>query len=187
MRRRPAFLLATIAAFTACSKSSVIDREIEASGPNQITVIEFVDYRCPHCQDLASQIAPILEEHQGHIRVVVKHVPLEDKHPGATRLAIAAVCAEEQGKLPPMHEALIRGGGFSDEGILDLAQSTGLDMEGFKACMRSSKPLERLERDRADYESVGADGLPLVFIEREKFVGMVGAEPIERALRSYSR
>ncbi|MFO0553606.1 MAG: thioredoxin domain-containing protein [Polyangiaceae bacterium] len=166
-----------------CASAGPIDREIDATGPGRITVVEFVDYGCTHCQELAERIDPVLEEFQGRVRVVIKQVPLEDKHPGATRLAAAAVCAEVQGRLEPVHAALIRGGGFSDDGLLDLAQHAGLDVEAFKACLRSDFPLARIKSDTSEWESLGADGLPMVFVDHEKFVGMVGAEPIEKALR----
>ncbi len=147
-----------------------------------LTVVEFVDYRCTFCQQLHDVLWPLLEQQQGSVRVVIKHVPL-DKHPGARRAAEVAVCAEEQGKLPAVHDALMHGAARTDEDTLDLAQHSGLDVEKFKECLRSDRPAARIADDTEAWEAVGADGLPLVFIQRKKFVGLVDIAPLEQALR----
>jgi len=153
--------------------------------PGTITVVEFVDYKCDFCKGLNDVLSPLLEQQQGRVMLYVKHVPL-DKHPGARRAAEMAICAEAQDKLAPVHDALMNGAGADDDSVLDTAQRAGLDVEAFKACLRSDAPKERIARDTAEWEAVGADGLPMVFIQRQKFVGLVDIDPLERALREAS-
>lgn len=167
----------------ACgSTPGPIESAIADSKPGTITVVEFVDYKCDFCKTLHGVLGPLLEQQQGQVRLVVKHVPL-DKHLGAKRAAEVAICAEAQGKLAPVHDALMQGSGTDDESVIDLAQRAGLDVEGFKACLRGDEPAKRLASDLEDFEAVGANGLPLVFIQRQKFVGLVDIDPLERALR----
>ncbi len=83
----------------------------------------------------------------------------------------------------PMHDALMRGAGRSDDDVLDLAQRVGLDVETFKTCLRSDLPAARIASDTRDYESLGGDGLPMLFIQREKLVGMQDEATLEKALR----
>jgi len=178
-------LLATGAALLALACSSTpqpVDAEIAKTPKGQITVIEFVDYECHFCQKLHGVVAPLLEEYQGQLRVVVKHVPLPE-HPGARGAAAAAICAEAQDKLPPMHEALMKGASTSDDELLNLAQHSGLDVEAFKACLRSDAPAARLKSDAADYAAAGQDGLPTLFIQRQKIVGFTDEDTLARALR----
>jgi predicted DsbA family dithiol-disulfide isomerase len=184
------FLCVTAALTPGCSSSprpieDAIANTAAKAKPGTITVVEFVDYKCDFCKGMNDVLSPLLEQQQGQVSLYVKHVPL-DKHPGAKRAAEVAICAEAQGKLPPVHEALMNGAAVDDDSVLDTAQRAGLDVEVFKACLRSDAPKQRIARDIADWEAVGADGLPMVFIQRQKFVGLVAVDPLERALREAS-
>ncbi len=180
-------ILSAIAAigFGCASSPRPIEDAIAKTKPGNITVVEFIDYKCDFCRSMNDVLTPLLEQHQGQVTLYVKHVPL-DKHPGAKRAAEVAICAEAQGKLAPVHEALMRGAGADDDSVLDTAQRAGLDVESFKACLRSDAPKERIARDTEEWEAAGADGLPMVFIQRQKFVGLVDVDPLERALREAS-
>lgn len=162
-----------------------IEAEIARTPPGQVTVVEFVDYECHFCQKQHAALAPLLDVYQGQVRVVVKHVPL-DEHPGARRAAEAAICAEAQGKLPAMHEALMKGAGTGDDDLINLAQHAGLDVELFKTCLRSDAPTAKLSSDLADYRAAGGDGLPTIFVQRQKIVGFTGASALESALEEAS-
>ena len=164
------------------SAPNPIEREIAKSPKDQLTVVEFVDYRCNHCQTMFDVLAPTLDLHTGRVRVVIKHVPL-GKHPGARQAAEAAVCAEEQGKLEPFHKALMEGASVGDDEVLTLAQHAGLNTEEFKSCLRSDTPKDRLADDLEEWEASGGDGLPMIFIGRQKFVGVVDIAHIEAALK----
>lgn len=156
--------------------------EEQKTGPGKVTIVEFVDYRCTFCREQADAISQILQENAGAVRFVVKHVPL-DKHKGARRAARAAVCAEAQGKLEPMHEGLMRASDTADRTILDLAAEVGLGLEEFKSCLASSETDARIQDDMDAFDRAGGDGLPMTFIGRTKFVGLADPEELERAMR----
>jgi protein-disulfide isomerase len=165
----------------ACAGApSPIERELAKTPEGQVTIVEFVDYRCTHCQTMFDVLAPLLDRNEGRVRVVVKHVPLE-KHPGAREAAAIAICAEDQGKLEPVHEALMRGASTRDEEALTLAQSAGLDLERFKECLRGDLPRQRLGDDGTAWEEAGGDGLPMIFVGKQKFVGVTDIAAIEAA------
>lgn len=184
LRLRPLCLLVTSSlSLASCSGAAgPIDAEIAKTPAGQITVVEFVDYKCDFCQTMHGVLSPLLAEQEGRVRVVIKQVPLAE-HRGAKEAAYAAICAEKQGKLPAVHDALMKGAGVGDEQVLDLAQHAGVDLESFKACLRSDEPKERVAADTAAYEAAGGDGLPMVFIQNKKFVGVTDVEPLEQALR----
>lgn len=167
---------------SCASAPNPIEREIAKTPKDHLTVVEFVDYRCTHCQTMFDVLAPTLDLHRDRVRVVIKHVPL-DKHRGAKRAAEAAICAESQGKLEPFHKALMEGASLGEEEIITLAQHAGLNTEEFKSCLRSDAPKERLTGDLEEWEMAGGDGLPMIFIGRQKFVGVVDIAHIEAALK----
>ena len=176
-------LLATLTiGAAACGASDPVREEIAKSGPGLVTVVEFVDYDCRFCKEQHERFQPMLEEQRGAVRVVLKHVPSE-KHPNAKHAAIIAICAEAQGKAEPIHDALMGGAGRSDEGLYDLVQHAGLELEAFKACMRSDAPLSRIEADIADYHQLAGQGLPMLYIGEQRFVGLQPEDVLAAALR----
>lgn len=176
-------LFALVGATSCGNAPRAIDQEIATSGAGVVTVVEFVDYDCRFCKELHESLSPMLEEQQSAVRVVIKHVPLE-KHPEARRAAAMSICAEKQGKQPEMHDALMKGASRTDDGVIDLAQHVGLDIEAFKACLRSDEPNDRIAKDITDWESLGADGLPMLFIQQKKIVGVTDKSTLEDALLS---
>lgn len=147
-----------------------------------VTVVEFVDYDCRFCREQHERLRPMLEEQRGAVRVVLKHVPSE-RHPGAKRAAIIAICAEAQGKVEPVHDALMNGAGRGDDELYDLAQHAGLDVEAFKACARSDAPLSRIDHDIAEYHELSGQGLPMLFVGQRRFVGLQPEDVLAAALR----
>jgi protein-disulfide isomerase len=182
MKLGPITCASSLALVTAAcgGAPSPIDRELAKTPEGQVTIVEFVDYRCTHCQTMFDVLAPLLDRNEGRVRLVVKHVPLE-KHPGAREAAQIAICAEEQDKLEPVHEALMRGASTRDDDALTLAQTAGLDLERFKECRRGGLPRQRLSEDGTAWEEAGGDGLPMVFIGKSKFVGVTDIAALEEA------
>jgi protein-disulfide isomerase len=172
---------AALALVASCGAApSPIDRELDKTPSDQVLIVEFVDYRCSHCQTMFDVLGPLLDRNEGRVRLVVKHVPLE-KHPGAREAAALAICAEEQGKLEPVHEALMRGASTRDEDALTLATTAGLELERFKECLRSDLPRKRISDDGSAWEEAGGDGLPMIFVGKTKFVGVTDIAAIEEA------
>lgn len=159
-----------------------IQAEQAKTGGGKVTIVEFVDYRCTFCRQQAEVLSMLLQENAGAVRFVVKHVPL-DKHKGARRAARAAVCAEQQGKLDGMHEALMRAEDTADGTIIDLAREVGLGLAEFESCLSSKETDDRIQDDKDAFELAGGEGLPLTFVGRTKFVGLADPEELEAAMR----
>ncbi len=159
-----------------------VEREIAESPEGVVTVVEYVDYGCRFCRELHPHLWDLLEANRGAVRVVVKMVPL-DKHEGARRAALAQVCAAEQGRSLEMHDALMRAPDQSEEMLDGAARDVGVRVTEWQDCLRSDRAESRVREEEAEWEELGADGLPMVFIGQEKIVGLNDIEVYELALR----
>jgi protein-disulfide isomerase len=136
-----------------------------AGGPT--VVVEFSDYECPFCAMAHEELKALLAT-RPDVRVVKKHFPLDPScnravpraiHPNACTLAAAAVCAEEQGKLAAMDDALFRN--QKDKRPLDeLVRTVGLDAARYEECRRAPSTLRRLEADVTAGMAVGVRATP---------------------------
>lgn len=143
-----------------------------------LTVIEYSDFECPYC----SQLAPILEElHQKHpddVRIVFRYFPLPS-HSLAIPAAQAAEAAGMQGKFWEMHDAL-----FSNQNTwasmtadqfntwLDQqAKAIGLDVTQFDQDRQSQTVTDKIQAAQKHGIDIGIPGTPTVIVNGQYYQG----------------
>lgn len=110
-----------------------------SSGPANadLTVVEFLDYSCPHCRDIHPAFMEAMKR-DGKIRYIPRPVP--SRIPGSIKYAKALYAAGQQGKLLEMHDTLMRNFRAMDENdLVKLATDMGMNAEKFRADMAPEK------------------------------------------------
>src|SRR5262245_12821500 len=91
------FVAVAFGSLTSCGEiPGAIRGEIaktEKLSPGAVTVVFFTDFQCPFCRRTHAALRSLLEGRHGHVRVVLRHVPLP-RHPDARTAARAAICVE---------------------------------------------------------------------------------------------
>jgi protein-disulfide isomerase len=149
--------------------------------PGVVTIVEFLDFQCPHCRRLHAELSGVLEKQGEAVRVVRKHVPL-DGHQYAMPAALCAICAEQQGKETAMADALFRADDISPAGCGKLAETLGVDRAALLACFDAESSIARIIADVEAAQASGVDGLPTFFIGNEKFSGFRPASALRDAI-----
>jgi len=155
-----------------------------------VTMIEFSDFQCPFCSQYFSQTLPSIEKNyvdSGKVKLVFKNMPLENIHPNARAAALAAECANEQGKFWDYHNKLFAnqkswanlGSINATSTFKQYASQIGLDTTNFNSCVDSGKYADKVNKDSQDGASYGATGTPTFFIGNDKkgYTKLVGAQP----------
>jgi protein-disulfide isomerase len=131
-----------------------------------IIIVEFGDYECPFCHHFEPTLESVIKQYSHQVRFVFRNFPLTQIHPHAMHAAEAAVCAQQQGKFWPMHDAIYADSApLSDSSLRALAKQVGLDSQKFEKCVRSEAPLEVIHADEQDGESLGVEATPTLFID----------------------
>lgn len=73
------------------------DDVIRGNPDAPLTLVEYSDLQCPACAAYAPIIKQLVEKHDGKLRLVYRHFPL-DQHVHAKKAAYAAEAAHKQGK-----------------------------------------------------------------------------------------
>ena len=98
-----------------------------------VTLVEFFDYRCPYCKQVAPAIEALLGEDK-KLRIVYKEFPVLG--PESVTAARAALAARKQGKYEALHRALMEmKGQINEAAIFNAAKSAGIDVERLKRDM----------------------------------------------------
>jgi protein-disulfide isomerase len=145
------------------------------SRPN-VTVVEFADFECPYCQQMAPLLDALWEKRKTAVSFVFKFMPLA-MHPHGEIAARAAIAADRQGKFWEMNRRLFGAGTRLDEKDLDsYASELNLDMDRFHSDMRSEATGQRLAKDRKLADELGVKGTPTLFINGREYEAKLDLE-----------
>ncbi|MBK5295659.1 MAG: thioredoxin domain-containing protein [Vicinamibacteria bacterium] len=143
----------------------------------KVTVVEFSDFHCPFCKRVQPTLTQLLSKYPNDVKLVYKHMPLDQLHPQARRAAEASWCAQQQGKFWEYHDLLYSGGpDGSDPTLFALATRAGLDASAYQQCMASGKAAEVVQTHVDEGAKFGVSGTPGFFVNG-RFLN--GAMPLE--------
>ncbi|MDH5575040.1 MAG: DsbA family protein [Nitrospirota bacterium] len=134
-----------------------------------VTVVEFFDYQCGYCKRVAGTVTQ-LQHDDPNVRVVYKDYPILGE--ASVLAARAALASKAQGKHVVFHEALLATEEeLTQETILALAATVGLDTEKLHRDMESPSIQTAIERNRALARELGINGTPGFIIGTELVPG----------------
>jgi protein-disulfide isomerase len=142
----------------------VADVPMKGDPKSPVTIVEFVDFECPHCKHLQPVLDRLVDEYKGQVRVYFKNFPLKN-HTYAEGAAFASVAAQRQGKFWAMTAKMWQHqDALAPPDLERYAKEAGLDLKKFKEDMAAAATRERVAKDRADGERLNLSGTPAVFI-----------------------
>lgn len=137
-----------------------------------VTLVEYGDYECPHCERAYPIVKAVQRELGGLIRFVFRNFPLGESHPHARKAAQAAEASAAQGKFWEMHDMLFEHQqALKDSDLVGYAKLLELDTERFARELKTGV-YEKLVRD--DFLSgirSGVNGTPTFFLNDKRYDG----------------
>ena len=183
-----------------------VDDDPGLGDPNApLTMIEFSDYECPFCKSFFEETLPQIKSayiDTGKLRFVYRDLPLPFHEPAASKEALAANCARDQGgdeKYFLYHDEIFARTASNAEGMkpadyASAATKIGLDASAFNSCLSTEKFKDEVAADLAAVEKLTQDypavfqqgiGTPTFIVGKSDpsgtFTGQVisGAQPFE--------
>lgn len=135
-----------------------------------VTVVEFLDYRCGFCKRAHPEVKALIEG-DGGIRYIVKEFPiLGPESEMASRYAIATKIVAGDEAYFAVHDKLMEWSGPVNEGALGrIAGGTGVDHEAVMAEMNSDDVSAIIATNRALAQTLQIQGTPS-FVMGDAFV-----------------
>ncbi|MEO9682673.1 MAG: DsbA family protein [Tateyamaria sp.] len=137
-----------------------------------ITLVEFLDYRCGFCKRAHNEVAKLLET-DGNIRLVVKEFPiLGEQSMLASRYAVATKQIAGGDAYKALNDALMASNGEVNLRTLNRMASTfGLDSDAIQARMGSTEVTEEIQRTHALAQRLQITGTPTFVLQDELLRG----------------
>lgn len=126
-----------------------------------VTVVEFLDYRCGYCRRAHDEVAELLES-DGNIRIIVKELPiLGEASLLSSQFAIAVKQIEGDAAYKTAHDALITfTGDVSERALRRLSDSLGFDSDAVIARMESDEVAQEIAQTRELAQRLQINGTP---------------------------
>lgn len=138
--------------------------------PGVVTIVEFIDFQCPHCRALDKQLSAAIARTKLPVRIVRKMYPMPN-HAYAVPAAMAWCAADAQGVGDEMAKELFaaKPEELTPAGCEAIAVRLGVDVMKYRETFASAELQQRIRQDMADGAEL--DGLPTIWIGTQKFEG----------------
>ena len=150
------------------SKALVNNRNSPVLGnPNgDVSVVEFLDYRCSHCQEMGAVIDGLIK-HDPKLRVVIKELPIFGNV--SQYLAKFALASSKQAKFEAIHRAFLNNHDNLDEArAKELATAQGIDIKKLENDMQNISLDEQLSSNLELAKKLHIEGTPAFIIKSHK-------------------
>lgn len=137
-----------------------------------ITLVEFLDYRCGYCKRAHGEVTKLLET-DGNIRIIVKELPiLGDESLLASRFAIATKQVAGGDAYKAMNDALMAyNGSITVPAMRRMAETLELDADAIEARMDSEEVTAEIAQTRALAQTLQISGTPTFVMQDEMLRG----------------
>ena len=139
-----------------------------------ITLVEFLDYRCGFCKRAHGEVAKMLES-DGNIRLIVKEFPiLGEQSLLASRFAVATKQVAGGDAYKGLTDALMTmNGDVTMRSLRRMASTFGLDADAIEARMDSDEVTMEIQRTRALAQRLQITGTPTFVLQDELLRGFL--------------
>lgn len=170
--------VADVTAPSPTSPPALADGKTLGSSGAPVTVDLWADFQCPYCGQFTFSEEPQLVTSfiaTGKAKLVFHDYAFLG--PESITAAVAATCAEQQGKFWPYHDYLYvnqageNEGAFSQARLLQIATAVGLDQAAFSTCASDPAVLAQVQAEQQQGAAAGVVGTPTIFVNGTKLIG----------------
>jgi protein-disulfide isomerase len=137
-----------------------------------VTIVEYIDYKCPICADASETRVPeLIEKYVRTGQVKLELRPIAFLGPDSERGALGGEAAAEQDRMWHFTELLLRNQGpeteewITDEVVLGAAEAAGLETGSFEEAFRGDAVVDRYVRAREQAGQDSVTGTPFWVID----------------------
>ena len=178
------------------SKIDVKGRPVRGNPEAKVTIINYDDFQCPYCSRMhTSLFSALFKDYGDRVKFIYKDYPLGEIHPWAMRAAIDGNCLGEQNSSAywdfadyvHSNQKIVAGKSRADafanldNAAKEQAQKHQLDQEKLLACVQKQDETA-VRASMSEGDKLGVDSTPTLFINGERFTGLVPEEELRTAL-----
>ena len=150
-----------------------------------VTLVEYGDYQCPHCQAAWAEVELVLSHFGDDLCYAYRHFPMSTVHPLAKPAAEAAEFAGAHGLFWEMHSAIYANAHqLSGVALFALASKLGLDVAELRNALEAGTYAPKVDADFFSGIRSGVNGTPCFFVNGERHDGAYDAATLATAIEA---
>ncbi len=170
-------------------KNEIFDSAYPYSGNENSSVVAagFFDYSCGYCKAMKNDIKQLIND--GKIKYIFRDAPiLGNDSLRAAKSALAVYFIDKEKYFDFHYSALSHKGGFSDESILDIVKSIGINEDDFNNSMKNNADkIEQMINDsKLLVRDLGVGGTPFLVMGDSLFVGATDLDVLRKKVDELS-
>ena len=144
-------------------------RPTQGASAARVKVEEFSDFECPACKAAQPTAEDVIKTFGDQILFSYRHYPLVTAHLQAYTAALAAECANDQGKFWEYHDSLFEHQpNLAKRDLKTYATDLKLNMDSFNACLDSRAKNSVVRADMAEADKRGVNSTPTFFVNGKR-------------------
>jgi protein-disulfide isomerase len=158
----------------------------------RVVLVEFSDFQCPFCQRYTRDTFPLVKRafiDSGRIAYIFRNNPLDAIHSQARTLAVASICAGDQGRFWDVHQLFFEDPRGLPLSTADLTKRLSLDPTRYAQCLKVAPA--QLQKEVAANKELGIGSTPTFLLGEFTSDGTIlirrrisGAQPFETFKKS---
>ena len=153
-----------------------------------VTLVEYGDYQCLHCQAAWPQVELVLRRFGRDLRYAYRHFPISTVHPLAKPAAECAEFAGAHGLFWEMHSAIYANGHrLSGATLFAIAGQLGLDGAELRKALEQGNYASKVESDFLSGVRSGVNGTPCFFVNGQRHEGSYAAPDLIAAIAAVAQ
>ena len=134
---------------------------VTGNANGSVVLVEFFDYQCPHCKDMAGTVAALSQKYP-QLKVIYKEFPI---FPNSDYIAKAALASQAQGKYQQFHAALMAAADpVTKDKVLEIAKSIGLNVTQLQKDMDNATYSTEINNTTQLADTLGLQGTPAFIV-----------------------
>ncbi|WP_226648360.1 thioredoxin domain-containing protein [Microbulbifer variabilis] len=140
------------------------DQSIRGNDEAPVTLTVFCSFQSPHCKAIQPTLRRLMSTYKGWVNQAYFDFPLKF-HKEGIKAAMAARCADDQGRFWEYHDALyVLTPEIDGDTYPQLIKQLELDAQKFELCLSSDAPKQAVIENRDWALSLGLKNVPVIFI-----------------------
>ncbi|MFA6603918.1 MAG: thioredoxin domain-containing protein [Patescibacteria group bacterium] len=146
----------------------------------RLTVVEFGDYHCPFSQQVASVVREMMTIYGDRVRFIHRDFPTKTDLADPLAAAVAARCANEQGKFWQYYDRLyVNPERLEVADLTAYATQVNLDQTRFEQCLLERRHEAAVASDMREGRALGIRGTPTFFFNGIKVEGALNRQAFQ--------
>ena len=174
----------------AAQKDAIYNDGFSFIGGNpdgDITLVEFLDYRCGFCKRAHPEVQEVLDR-DPNVRLIVKEFPiLGPDSVAAGRIALAALDLDRDKYEDLGDELMTYNGNLTEQVAYKIAGNVGYDIPALKERSASPEIEARLQQNYALAQALGLQGTPAFIVGNEVIRGYLPVDDMLSAIQDARR